>query len=246
MSKLYFSLAAIFLTIGIQQNEKPPANRRNFVACPIIRDSKTMPCWLAEYDGELYYLGQQGRTSSAFYPPQLKHEVLVEGTVKPGERICGGIVLEPLSISVMSELSLHCNTLLPAEDGLEPPPPPPLPKNEPSPDSTRSFTIPFDFDSDYLTLHKTRILGEAIRIAKIIQLKEIQISAYRASTLLSNGQKMLEKENIAAKRAEKIVDVFIGLGFPKEKIKLSIKSAPEPCDGLHDPTRRRVRIKLLG
>lgn len=87
---------------------------------------------------------------------------------------------------------------------------------------------------------------KAMRIAKIIQLKEIQISAYRASTLLSNGQKMLEKENIAAKRAEKIVDVFIGLGFPKEKIKLSIKSAPEPCDGLHDPTRRRVRIKLLG
>jgi outer membrane protein OmpA-like peptidoglycan-associated protein len=246
MSKLYFSLAAILLMIGIQQNEKPPANRRNFVACPIIRDSKTMPCWLAEYDGELYYLGQQGRTSSAFYPPQLKHEVLVEGTVKPGERICGGIVLEPLSISVMPELSLNCNTLLPAEDGLEPPSPPPLPKNEPSQDSTRSFTILFDFDSDYLTLHKTRILGEAIRIAKIIQLKEIQVSAYRASTLLSNGQKMLETENIAVKRADKIMDILIGSGFPKERIKSSIKATPEPCDGLNDPARRRVLIKLLG
>ena len=245
MSKLYFTLAAIFL-MGLQQNEKPPVNRRNFVACPIIRDSKTMPCWLAEYEGELYYLGQQGRTSSAFYPPQLKHEVLVEGTVKPGERICGGIVLEPLAISVMPELSLNCNTLLPAEDGLEPPPPPPLPKNEPLPDSTRSFTILFDFDSDYLTLHKTRIVGEAVRIAKIIKLKEIQILAYRASTLLSNGQKMLEKENVAAKRAEKVFEIFMGLGFPKERVKLTIKSAPEPCDGLHDPEKRRVRIKLLG
>lgn len=245
MSKLYFSIAAFFLVIGIQQNEKPPANRRNFVACPIIRDSKTMPCWLAEYDGELYYLGQQGRTSSAFYPPQLKHEVLVEGTVKTGERICGGIVLEPLTISVMPELSLNCNTLLPAEDGLEPPPPPPLPKNDPFPDSTRSFTILFDFDSDYLTLHKTRIAGEAVRIAKITQPKEIQIWAYRAGTLLSNGQKMLERDNIAAKRGEKIFDIFVGLGFPKEMIKLSIKSSPEPCDGLHDPEKRRVRINLL-
>jgi hypothetical protein len=33
--------------------------QRSFVACPIVRDTKTVPCFLAEYDGELYYLGIQ-------------------------------------------------------------------------------------------------------------------------------------------------------------------------------------------
>ena len=29
------------------------AARRNFVACPIVRDTASVPCWLAEYEGEL-------------------------------------------------------------------------------------------------------------------------------------------------------------------------------------------------
>ena len=55
--------------------------QRNFVSCPIVRDTKTVPCFLAEYDGELYYLGIQQDITSEFHPPQLKHEVLVEGRV---------------------------------------------------------------------------------------------------------------------------------------------------------------------
>ena len=34
--------------------EDLPSARRNFVACPIVRDTASVPCWLAEYDGELY------------------------------------------------------------------------------------------------------------------------------------------------------------------------------------------------
>jgi len=43
-------LVATFLASGTaaRRNELPPANRRNFVACPIVRDTKTLPCWLAE------------------------------------------------------------------------------------------------------------------------------------------------------------------------------------------------------
>ena len=26
-----------------RRNDQPPANRRNFVACPIVRDTKTLP-----------------------------------------------------------------------------------------------------------------------------------------------------------------------------------------------------------
>src|ERR1700722_17485820 len=95
--------------------------QRSFVSCPIVRDTSTVPCFLAEDDGELYYLGIQQDITSDFHPPQLKHEVLVEGTVVPGQRVCGGIPLQPVSISVVKEINLACNTLLPAEPGIEAP-----------------------------------------------------------------------------------------------------------------------------
>jgi len=75
-------LGAPFLASGTagRRNGQPPANRRNFVACPIVRDTKTLPCWLAEYEGELYFLGLQGGGASEFYPSQLNHEALVVTT----------------------------------------------------------------------------------------------------------------------------------------------------------------------
>src|ERR1700688_39596 len=98
--------------------------QRSFVACPIVRDTKTVPCFLAEYEGETYFLGIQQDITSDFHPPQLKHEVLVEGRVVNGPRICGGIPLAPVAISVFKEVNLNCNTLLPPEPGIEAPPAP--------------------------------------------------------------------------------------------------------------------------
>ena len=227
--------------------DKPPVNRRNFVACPIVRDTKTMPCWLAEYDGELYYLGQQGSSSSEFYPPQLNHEVLVEGTVSNEARICGGIPLRPVRVSVMQELNRACNTLLPAEEGLEAPPAParrPVEqlRQEGAETNTREFIVPFDFDSDYLTLHTTRIVGEAARVVKTLKVGKIEVRGYRATTLLSNGQKLIEKASIAELRAQKIGEILTGLGLPTADVR--VNSEPEPCDGVNDPDKRRVTIKL--
>ena len=109
------------------QQESGSTIRRHFVACPIVRDTRTQPCWLAEYEGELYYLGQQGGVANDFYPPQLGHLALVEGTVGQG-RVCGGIPLQPVKVSVMRELTPACRTMLPAEDGIEAPPPIPAPR----------------------------------------------------------------------------------------------------------------------
>ena len=86
-----------------------------------MRDTKTVPCFLAEYEGETYYLGIQQDITSDFHPPQLKHEVLVEGRIAEGPRVCGGIPLQPVSISVLKEVNLACNTLLPAEPGMDAP-----------------------------------------------------------------------------------------------------------------------------
>jgi outer membrane protein OmpA-like peptidoglycan-associated protein len=232
-----------------READKPPANRRNFVACPIVRDTKTLPCWLAEYEGELYFLGLQGSSASEFYPPQLNHEVLVEGTVTNEPRICGGIPLKPVRISVIAELNRGCNTLLPAEDGMEAPPAPARrfvdAMRAPGTDTAqREFTVPFDFDSDYLTLHTTRIVGEAARVAAAVKATKIEVRGYRATTWLSNGRKFIEAESIAAKRANKVGEILVGLGLASSAVNVNWKMEPEPCDGVTDPDKRRVTIVL--
>src|SRR5262245_23319481 len=233
-----------------RRNDQPPANRRNFVACPIVRDTKTLPCWLAEYDGELYFLGLQGSSASEFYPPQLNHEALVEGTVTNEPRVCGGIPLKPVRISVMAELNRACNTLLPAEDGMEAPAALSLrltdDMRKPGTDTAqREFTVPFDFDSDYLTLHTTRIVAEAARVAKAMKAAKIEAQGYRATTWLSNGKKFTEAQSIAEKRAKKVGEILVGLGLPAAIVSVNWKGEPEDCDGVTDPDRRRVTIKIV-
>jgi outer membrane protein OmpA-like peptidoglycan-associated protein len=245
-------LGAPFLASGTaaRRNDRPPADRRNFVACPIVRDTKTLPCWLAEYEGELYFLGLQGSSASEFYAPQLNHEVLVEGAVTNEPRVCGGIPLKPVRISVIAELNRACNTLLPAEDGMEAPTAPARRGAEdmrkPGSDVTqRDFTVPFDFDSDYLTLHTTRIVGEAARVAKAAPAAKIETQGYRATTWLSNGKKFTEAQTIAEKRAKKVGEILVGLGLPAAAVSVNWKDEPEPCDGVTDPDKRRVTIKIV-
>src|SRR5215475_14483988 len=160
----------------------PPADHKNFVACPIVRDTKTVPCWLAEYEGELYFLGIQEDVGAAWYPPQLGHRVLVEGAVAGKERICGGIPLKPLATAVFAELDRSCNTVLPVEDGIEAPPAPrgPGPSKgrnliaqvrppDPTPPfAAKRFEIPFDFDSDYISARTSRVVDNAAHYAELI------------------------------------------------------------------------------
>ncbi len=245
-------LGAPFLASGTaaRRNDRPPADRRNFVACPIVRDTKTLPCWLAEYEGELYFLGLQGSSASEFYPPQLNHEVLVEGPVTSEPRVCGGIPLKPVRISVLAELNRACNTLLPAEDGMEAPEAPARrgadDMRKPGKDTTRrEFDVPFDFDSDYLTLHTTRIVDEAARVAKAAPAAKIEVRGYRATTWLSNGKKFIEAQTVAEKRAKKVGEILVGLGLPAPAVSVDWKDEPEPCDGVTDPDKRRVTIKIV-
>lgn len=102
--------------VEAQAVEVRAGERLNFVSCPIVRDTSTVPCWLAEYQGELYYLGIQTDVSAEFKPPWLGHQVLVEAVVSDQPRICGGIVLEPLRATPLPELDPSCNKILPAEE----------------------------------------------------------------------------------------------------------------------------------
>jgi hypothetical protein len=133
-SALLLISTAALAAPGDSTLKRPPSEFRNFIACPIIQDTDTVPCWLAEYGGELYFLGIQ-TDSGGWSPPWLGHRVLVEGKLAPGPRICGGVALtassptgapssgtsdgrplpEPPVVSVSRELDASCRTLMPAD-----------------------------------------------------------------------------------------------------------------------------------
>jgi outer membrane protein OmpA-like peptidoglycan-associated protein len=224
--------------------------QKNFVSCPIVRDTKTVPCFLAEYEGELYYLGIQQDITSDFHPPQLKHEVLVEGRVAAGPLVCGGIPLQPVSISVLKEVNLACNTLLPAEPGIEAPAAPRGPgpsSRRPEPNRSREtftgaheFRVLYSFNDDYLEYAANQVVTEAAAYAKRIGAASVKVSGYRAASLLSNGDHLVEKSGLAEKRAQSIATLLRGLGVAG--LTVEWKNDVEPADGQTDPSHRRVTI----
>src|SRR5690606_35704741 len=111
MKHLPYSAVLVLLS-ATAAAQLPPADVRNFVSCPIVRDTSTVPCWLSEHEGELYYLGIQTDISADFHPPYLGHKVIVEGTISNQDRICGAIVLNPVKISVVPEIDKNCDTIL--------------------------------------------------------------------------------------------------------------------------------------
>jgi hypothetical protein len=244
------------------------AQQRNFVACPIVRDTKTVPCFLAEYEGETYYLTIQQDIQAELYPPQLLHEVLVEGTVAPGPRVCGGIPLKPVKLSVLPELSLECNTILPAEPGIEAPPtkrpagpstrqapvvvgggtPPTKPtpgERLTGPFAERAFDIRYDFDSSFLFSRDTRLVSQAATYATTAKAKSVEITAHRAASLLSNGRILTENELVATQRAEKVADLLRGLGVDPTSIKVHVVPDVVKPDGISDPQNRLVTIRVV-
>jgi outer membrane protein OmpA-like peptidoglycan-associated protein len=229
------------------------AQQRSFIACPIVRDTRTVPCYLAEYDGETYFLGIQQDITSDFHPPQLKHEALIEGTVAAGPRICGGIPLQPLSVSVIKEVNLACNTLLPEETGIDAPPaqrgPGPsttpletMPARRQTLSGPQQFTVLYSFDDDYLEYGAQKVVNEAAAYAKQVKAASVKIAGYRATSLLSNGQQLTEKAGLAEKRAQNIATLLRGLGV--SNVTVDWKSEAEPGNAKTDPSRRRVSIAV--
>lgn len=115
--------------------ERAPPTQRNFVTCPIVMDTLDVPCWVAEYEGERYYLTvQTGRGGgSEVYPfsPMLNHEMLVEGTVSDEPRICGGIVLRDVKLSPMEDVTPGCGKMVPGEGFRTKGPRPIIPDGDP-------------------------------------------------------------------------------------------------------------------
>jgi hypothetical protein len=237
---LYFVIVALLCAAPLH------AQNLSFVACPVVRDTKTVPCWLAEYKGETYYLGNQGGVAQDFYPPQLNHEVLVEGVIAEGPRVCGGVPLRPVKTSVLLEINRSCNTILPVEDGID------APERSPSREPVSwvrstgpaDVTIFFDFDNDFLSLHTAGAVQRIAEVFKQTGALSIEVTAFRGASRLSNGSVMLEQEMIAAARATKVREILVGLGIPQASLKVNVISAVTAPDGVNDPWSRKVTLSV--
>jgi hypothetical protein len=238
--------------------EDLPADRRNFVACPIVRDTASVPCWLAEYDGEVYFLTLQTDVSAPVTPPWLGHRVLVEGTAaRDRPRICGGVVLEPVVLSVLPELDASCDTaVLPAEERynltFEPPRPPgpsagrlafagaaaPPPAEPP-----RTFALRYDFDGLIVFRHAGDLTA-IFDAARARNARSVAITGHRGSVLLSNGTALVEQPAIARRRAEQVAELLRGAGLVDVDYRVRWHDEAGESDGDDDAALRRATVEL--
>ena len=235
----------------------PPRDPLPLVACPIVQDTPSVPCWIVETAGETYYLGIQSDVSAPFNPPSLGHKVLVEGAVKKdAPRICRGLVVEPVTVSIMPELSPECDQLrvvdprytLPFEPPrppgpstgqlaytYAPPPPPPAPPYAP-----RTFVVPYEFDG-MVNFKTPRVLAPVLDYAKLVKARRIEISGYRGATRLADGTILAERPGIAQARAEEIARMLRGAGLDAAQYGVTANAAP----ALGGPTNRRSVIRII-
>jgi hypothetical protein len=228
-----------------------------FVTCPIVQDTPSVPCWIANYRGETYYLGIQSDVSAPFNPPSLGHKVLVEGSVKKdAPRICGGLVVDPVTVSVMPELSPECEDMrlvdpryvLPFEPPRPPgpstgklafsypaPPPPAQPPYKPM-----SFTVPYEFEG-MVNFKTPRVLTPALKYAQLVKAKRIEIVGYRGETRLSDGTVLVEHEGIARARADEIASMLRGAGIDRAQYVINAEERPAPGG----PEERRTVITVV-
>jgi outer membrane protein OmpA-like peptidoglycan-associated protein len=230
----------------------------SFVSCPIVRDTKTVPCWLAEYEGETYFLTIQTDVSAPVNPPWLGHRVLVEGMLSDEPSICGGRVLKPVKLSVLPELDASCNTILPAEDryelDFEPPRPPgpsggrlafsyeAPPRAKPG-DGPKDFAITYDFDGMVVFRHP-RTLEAILDYARDTQAKHIEIVGYRGASLLSNGKQLVEAAGIGERRAKQVAELLQGAGLTDIEYIVRWQDKPAKPNGRTDPTNRKVDVTV--
>jgi len=254
-------LIAAFAFVAGSAAAAPPApgDRISFVSCPIVRDTRTVPCWLSEYDGETYYLTIQSDVSAAVQPPMLGHQVLVEGVVSDAAPICGGIVLEPVRLSVMPELDANCNTMLPVDErytiDFNPRPPGPSagrlafapdpsarPAPPPRPEGPQTVDIYFDFDKGVSFRHPGE-LSSVLRIARELPARRVKITGVRGAHRLSNGTLLRESDGVGRRRAEEIAGLLRGAGLAVDAEVEWIDGEAE-ADGVDDWRSRRVTVVL--
>jgi len=254
-------LVALLLLAPAVLNAAPPVGSHiSFVSCPIIRDTRSVPCWLSDYRSDRYYLTIQSDVSAEVQPPYLGHKVLVEGVVTDKPQICGGIVMSDVHLSVMPELDANCNEQLPAEDryviDFNPRPPGPsagrlafagapgTPRQAAPPArGPQTINIYFDFDHGVSFRHPSA-LSSVLNAAKQIGAKRMNIVGVRGAHRLSDGTLLQEAPNTGQRRAQEIAGLLKGAGLDLPGA-VTWTSGESDADGVDDWQSRRVTVELL-
>ena len=151
-----------------------------------------------------------------------------------------------MKTSVLPEINRACNTILPVEDGIEAP-------ERPAARTTTSWlrsdgpddtTIFFDFDNDFLSLHTTNAVQKTADRFRESKAAEVQVTSYRGSSRLSNGNVMIEHEKIATERANKVREILVGLGIPSTAVRVRIVNEVRQPDGVDDPWSRKITLSV--
>jgi hypothetical protein len=253
----------------------PGADKRrrlSFVACPILVDSEPTPLWLTEYQGETYFLRAQQNLSADVHHPQLLHAVLVEGMVSDEPRIGGGVVLNPLQLSIMRELDPACNEMRPATTGVgvklakRPPGPGPSgdrrdqrniqrialikklekPRGEyvrdPAAQVEQSFDVEFEFDSDFMYSYPR--VTAAVKLFKDMDAERIEVDVYRGSALLDGGRVIVERDDVVDDRIARLFEIFDDYRVERSAIAVTLHREPATPDGIHDFANRHVVLRV--
>jgi hypothetical protein len=189
----------------------------------------------------------------------LGHQVLVEGIVSDAPRVCGGVVLEPVRLSVMPERDANCNTLLPADDrhtvDFNPRPPGPSagrlafapdPAAPPAPpprrEGTQTIEIYFDFDKGVSFRHPADLVSVLER-ARLIAATRGSVTGLRGAHRLSNGTLLKESPGVGQRRAEEIAHLLEGAGL-NAPLAIDWVDGESEADGVDDWRSRRVTVIL--
>ena len=117
--------------------------------------------------------------------------------------------------------------------------PPSAPESGP-----KTFTVRFDFDSDYMTLRNTAQVSAAARYAAANPGAKVAVQGVRAATLLSDGKAMVETSAIAEQRAEKVALALREIGIASTRLEVSWRDATQEARGIEDYQNRRVDIRV--
>ncbi len=249
------------MTLATASSAAPPApgERISFVSCPVVRDTRSVPCWISDYEGDTYYLTIQSDVSAAVQPPMLGHQVLVEGIVTDQPLICGGIVLEEVRLSVMPELDHNCNTMLPAEDryviDFNPRPPGPsggslafaappgVPRDTTPPEGRQTIDIHFDFDKGVSFRHPGN-LQNILRTAGQVGARSMVVTGVRGAHLLSDGTLLQESPEVGRRRAQEVATLLQGAGLEIDT-EIAWVDGDGEANGIEDWRSRRVTVELI-
>ena len=239
--------------VGVAQAQTGSYQR--FVSCPIYRDTdagRKSGCWITTQ----VETGVRYDVSNSPDKPLAGRQMLVEGVVSDEKNICGGVVLQPVRISVLQET---CPELIipaegwPSKPSVLPPKviaPLAVPRKLPPPPySTTSFHLIFDYDSDFLVYQSVELTIEAATLyAQASKAQRVIVTGYADTRgVEASGRVFKEPLSLAKARAEMTAEALRRMGVPASILQVNWRGDPSPLPEeapMLDASRRRVTVTV--